>query len=196
MSQTVKISAQVRDNRGKGAARRLRRAGSIPGVVYAAGSEAVSIALSPKELAKALSTPLRRNVLLSIDLDGKTKTVMLKELQKDPLRRTATHADFVEVDVSQPVVVRVPFAAIGRSKPVIAGAKMQAPLRSLKVRTLPTQIPTVIELDTTDFDFGVHRVRDVTPPAGVELLDDPMLSVCTISRPRGAAETETEAKGK
>lgn len=193
MATEIKIPCEKRDGRGKGAARRLRRSGSMPGIVYSAGNEATAITLSPKDLAKALSTPYRRNTLITLELGGATKTVMLKELQKDPIRRHPTHADFVEVDPKTPVVVRVPFTAVGRSKPVIAGAKMEVPVRNLKVRVLPTEIPVIIELDTTDFDFGVHRVKDVTMPSGVELLEDAMLTVVTISRPRGGAEGEGEA---
>lgn len=194
MSTQITLACQKRDSRGKGAARRLRRNGSIPAVVYTAGNEATAITLSPLELARALSTPLRRNVLLTLDIEGTKKTVMVKELQKHPIKREATHADFVEVDPTKPVVVRVPFEAIGRSRPVIAGAKMQVPVRSLKVRVLPTAIPTVIQLDTTNLDYGVHRAKSVPVPEGVELLEDPMLTVVTISRPRGAA-AESEAAG-
>ncbi len=192
MPAEIKLTCQKRAADGKGAARRLRRAGSVPAVVYSAGKEALSIAVQPQELAKALSTPHRRNTLLTLDIEGSTKTVMLKELQKDPLRRGPTHADFVEVDPKAPVIVRVPFAATGRSKPVIAGAKMEVPVRSLKVRVLPTEIPVVLEVDTTDFDYGVHRVKDVAMPKGVELLEDPSLTVVTISRPRGEVESEGE----
>lgn len=192
MSTQITLTCEKRDSRGKGAARRLRRSGSIPAVVYSAGAEATPISLSPLELARALSTPHRRNVLLSLDIGGDKKTVMLKELQKHPLKRDATHADFVEIDPSKPVVVRVPFEATGRSRPVIAGARQHVPVRSLKVRVLPTQIPTVIKFDTTPLDFGVHRVKAVPMPEGVELLEDPTLTVLTISRPRGAAETEGE----
>lgn len=193
MTTEITLSCETRDSRGKGAARRLRQKGAIPAVVYSAGNEATAISLNPLELAKALSTPHRRNTLLTLDVGGNKKTVMLKELQKHPLKRDATHADFVEVDPSKPVVVRVPFAATGRSKPVIAGAKMQVPVRTLKVRVLPTKIPTVIELDTTEFDYGVHRAKDVTMPEGVELLEDPTLTVVTISRPRGTVEGEEGA---
>lgn len=192
MTTELTLSCQTRDARGKGAARRLRRSGAIPAVVYSAGSDAMPISLNPLELAKALSTPHRRNTLLTLNVAGASKTVMLKELQKDPIRRDPSHADFVEVDPKKPVVVRVPFAATGRSKPVIAGAKMEVPVRSLKVRVLPTQIPVILEIDTTEFDFGVHRVKDVTMPAGVELLEDPTLTVVTISRPRGEIEGEGE----
>lgn len=195
MTEAVKLMASVRDGKGKGAARRLRRDGQIPAVVYTGGKDATAIAVSPKDLAKVLTGPYRRNVLIDLDVQGQGgKKVMLRELQKDPVRRTAVHVDFVELDMNKPIVVKVPFFATGRSRTVIAGGKMQAPLRTLRVRCLPTNIPEKIELDTTEFEIGVYRAKDVPMPQGVELVDDGHLTVVTISRGRGAA-AEGEAAG-
>lgn len=192
----VSLTATLRSAQGKGAARRLRRDGLVPAVVYAGGKDAVAISVTPKDLTKALMTPHRRNALIQLEIEGQGKrAVMLRDLQKDPLKRGPTHADFLEIDTSAPVTVNVPFFAVGRSKTVIAGGKIEVPLRSLRVRVLPSKIPAQIELDTTDLEFGAHRAKDVPMPEGVELLDDPMLTVVTISRARGgvAAEGEEEA---
>lgn len=189
MSNQVQMPAAVRAGTGKGAARRLRREGKIPGVLYAAGKEATSLEIDPKILTKVLMGPYRRNVLISLDVEGQgQRQVMVRELQKDPIRRIPIHVDLMEVDVEKPVIAKVPFFATGRSKPVIAGGKLQAPLRTLRVRALPNQIPEKIELDTTEFDIGVYRAKQVTMPEGVELVDDGHLTVVTISRGRGAAE--------
>lgn len=189
-----KMSATVRTDSGKGTARRLRSAGQVPAVVYAGGNESTLLSISPKELTKAVMGPYRRNQVIDLDVDGTVKKVMVRELQKHPVRRTALHVDFVEVDLTKPVVVKVPFFATGRSKPVIAGGKLQVPMRTLRVRCLPDQIPERIEMDTTSFEIGVYRAKEVTMPEGAELLDDGQLTVVTISRGRGAA-TEEEAAG-
>lgn len=189
-----KMSATVRTGSGKGTARRLRSAGQVPAVVYAGGNESTLLSISPKELTKAVMGPYRRNQVIDLDVDGTVKKVMVRELQKHPVRRTALHVDFVEVDLTKPVVVKVPFFATGRSKPVIAGGKLQVPMRTLRVRCLPDQIPERIEMDTTSFNIGVYRAKEVTMPEGSELVDDGQLTVVTISRGRGAA-TEEEAEG-
>jgi large subunit ribosomal protein L25 len=191
MSAKVMLKAQIRDVKGKGAARRARRAGAVPAVVYAGGKQATSISVQPLELVRALTTPARRNALIELDIAGQgTKNVMLKDLQKDPIKREATHADFVEVALDKPVDVMVPFVTTGRSAAVVAGGKLMLPLRELRVRCLPTAIPDTIEYDTTSLDWGAHRASDVTMPEGVELLIDPSLTVLTISRPRGTTEEE------
>lgn len=181
------MSATVRKDSGKGVARRLRNAGHVPAVVYSGGNESTLLSISPKELTKAVMGPFRRNQVINLDVEGSVKTVMVRELQKHPVRRTALHVDFVEVKLDEPVVVKVPFAATGRSKPVIAGGKIEVPMRTLRVRCLPNQIPERIEMDTTSFEIGVYRAKEVSMPEGSELLDDGQLTVVTISRGRGAA---------
>lgn len=185
-----KMSASVRNNSGKGVARRLRTAGHVPAVVYSGGNASTLLSVNPQELTKALMGPYRRNQVITLDVEGSEKTVMVRELQKHPTRRTALHVDFVQVSLDKPIVVKVPFFAVGRSKPVIAGGKLEAPMRTLRVRCLPSQIPECIELDTTSFGIGVYRAKDVTMPEGTELVDDAQLTVVTISRGRGAGADE------
>jgi large subunit ribosomal protein L25 len=193
MSQKVTLKAQPRSAAGKGGARRVRRAGGVPAVVYSGGKEATSVTVQPLELSRALTTPWRRNALIQLEIEGEgTRNVMLKDLQKHPVMRHPTHADFVEVALDKPVKVAVPFETTGRSKAVQAGGKLQLPLRALNCRCLPEKIPATIELDTNDLDWGAHRAAIVQMPEGVEMLIDPTLTVATISRPRGTLESEEE----
>jgi ribosomal protein L25 (general stress protein Ctc) len=83
----IKLAAEVREGKGKGAARRLRRQGKLPGVIYAGGKEATAVAVVPKEFVKAMKGPLRRNQLLELDLPGGGRKVMVRDLQIDPIRR-------------------------------------------------------------------------------------------------------------
>lgn len=190
----VKLAAENREGKGKGAARRLRREGRLPGIIYAGGKEATSISLVPKEFVKALKGPLRRNQLLELELPGGSRKVMVRDLQIDPLRREPKHVDFLEVDENSPVTVRVPFKTTGRSKAVIAGAKLNIVLRDLKVRVLPNDVPEKIEVDVTDLGTGPFRAKEVSTPEGCELLEDGHLTVLTISRPRGQV-TAAEGEG-
>lgn len=192
--EAIKLDAEVRDARGKGPARRLRMSGKIPAVVYAKGNETTSVAISPKEFTKIMLGPLRRNTLIDLQLSGSSKKVMVRDVQKDPLRRVPTHVDFWQVDEKAPVVVPVPFGTTGRSKAVVLGAKLDVVKRAIRVKVLPTAIPEIITVDVTDLGQGAFRAKDVPMPAGCELVEDGHLTVLTISRPRGAAgEGEGEA---
>ncbi len=186
----VQLKAEVRTEKGKGAARRLRRSGLLPGVVYQGGDSATSVAVSPKEFSKVLRGPLRRNTLINLELDGGAKTVMVKDIQIDPLRRTPKHVDFWAVDSSKPIEVRVPLHTTGRSKQVVAGAKLNVVLRTIKVSVLPDAIPEKIDHDITDSPVGPTRAKELNMPAGCTLLEQADLTVLTISRPRGAATTD------
>jgi large subunit ribosomal protein L25 len=193
MSQRVSLKAELRTAGGKGAARRLRRTGAVPGVVYFGGKEATSISVQPLDLSRALTTDWRRNALIEMDIAGVgKKTVMLKDLQKDPVMRTPTHADFVEVTDDTRIVVQIPFVPTGRSKAVQEGGKLELPLRTLKCRCLPEKIPATIGLDTSELNWGAHRASLLTLPEGVDLLIDPTLTIATITRPRGTTETDEE----
>jgi large subunit ribosomal protein L25 len=188
---SIKLSAEKRTTDGKGAARRLRQAGKVPAVVYAGGKEALSVAVNPKELVKALMTPLRRNALLSLDVAGdKPILVMVKDIQKDPVRREALHVDFVKVDEKVKIPVRVPLVASGRSKAVVLGAKLTIVTRTLKVAAFPGQIPEKIEIDVTDIGQGAVRASAVPMPSGIDLLEDPNNTVITVGRAKSAMEDE------
>jgi large subunit ribosomal protein L25 len=191
---SIKLSAEKRTTDGKGAARRLRQAGKVPAIVYAGGKDALSVAVNPKELVKALMTPLRRNALLSLDIAGdKPMLVMVKDIQKDPVRREALHVDFVQVDEKVKIPVRVPLVPAGRSKAVVLGAKLTIVTRTLRVRAFPGQVPEKIEIDVTDIGQGAVRASAVPMPAGIDLLEDPNLTVITVGRAKSALEDEPVA---
>jgi large subunit ribosomal protein L25 len=198
-TNSFNLDAVLRDGHGKGAARRLRRQGLVPAVVYAGGSQALSIAVAPKEIAKAVQGPRRRNALIHLNLkdaSGKstgTKPVMVKELQIDPLRRGAVHIDFQEVSPTKPIAVRVPFETSGKSQAIVQGAKLQIVVKMLKVQVSPEAIPVKIVCDITNQGFGFMRAKEVPLPAGVTLLEDPEQPVISLRMPRGEKEDEAAA---
>lgn len=198
---SIQLVAEVRTDSGKGAARRLRRANLIPGVVYAKGkSQAVTV--SPKELSKILLGSHRRNTVIELDVQegGSSKEkslVMVKDLQKDPIRRNALHVDFIKVSKDVEVTASVPFLTTGRSQAVVQGGKLQVPARFLRIRCFPQNIPENITLDITEVGFGAFRAGSVQMPEGVTLVEDPHATVLTIKAPRGkkAASEEEAAEG-
>ena len=195
MSQ-FELAAERRTEQGKGAARRLRRAGKLPAVVYSKGVEPIPIAIDPREFTKAVTGTLRRNTLISLkESDGNTHLVMTREIQIDSLRRHAKHVDFWRVSKDQNVEVRVPVELTGRSNAVVLGARLQIVLRTIKVACKPDQIPEKIQVDTTELGRGAFRASDVPMPDSVILIETGDATIFTISQPRGEDEEE-EAEGE
>ena len=199
MSNIAIVEGFLRSGNGKGAARRLRAKDLIPAVVYSKGKGAQSVALEPKSLNKALLGARRRNQLIELKLKDESGAakgshfVLTKEVQIDHVRRNATHVDFHEVDVNAPVVMKVPLETIGKSKAIVAGARLQVVLRTLNVSVKPGDVPEKIVFDTTDSEIGVVRAKSVAMPAGVTLLDDPELPVLSLRMPRGEKAEEPAA---
>jgi large subunit ribosomal protein L25 len=118
---------------------------------------------------------------------------MVRDLQKNVVRRDVTHVDFIKVSDDSPVKVSVPFITHGRSKSVVAGGKLSVTARSIRMNVVPSKIPEKIVYDVTDTPFGTIRAGAVELPEGCELFDDPHTAMLTIKTPRGTtAETEEE----
>ncbi len=199
-STAFSLEANLRDGKGKGAARRLRALDRVPAVVYGKpGAPTLSISITPKDLTKALLGAKRRNQLIELkvkDDGGKAVSshyVLVRDLQADPVRRNPLHVDFLELDPNKVVTVKVPFEVTGKSKASIQGANTQLVVRTLNVSVSPENIPEKIVLDITEQDFGVVRAKAITMPTGVTLLDDGEMPVVSLRMPRGEKEEEATA---
>jgi large subunit ribosomal protein L25 len=191
------VEGVVRSGHGKGASRRTRAESLVPAVVYSKAAGAQSIAVEPKSLSKALLGAKRRNQLIELkikDAAGKVAShhVLTKEVQIHPVKRHALHVDFHAVDPNQPIAMKIPLETVGKSKAVVAGARLQIVLRTLNVMVKPGDAPEKITFDTTDTEIGVVRAKSVVLPAGCVLTDDPELPVLSLRMPRGE-KAATEA---
>src|ERR687894_569722 len=117
----VRIKAEVRQLSGKGVARKARARGRVPAVLYGRGMDNLSITLDRRELVTALHTEAGMNVLLDLEIDGTTTLALARELQRDPVKGTVLHADFVKVDRRQHIEVEVPVQLLGEAAGVRAG---------------------------------------------------------------------------
>lgn len=204
MSQvSQKLIAEVRTGNGKGSARRLRRTGMIPAVVYGGkGGNAQAVAISPKVLTKILLGEHRRNTVIEIDMQTEGKStdkvmVMLKDLQKDVVRRNPIHVDFIKVYDDVKVNTAVPFLTEGRSDAMVQGGKLNMAVRELRISACPGDIPVNITLDLKDLEYGAFRAGKVPMPKGVSLLEKEDATVLTIKIPRGkTAEGEAGEEAK
>jgi len=194
----VALDVEIRSSKGKGAARKLRAAGRIPGTCYGSGRAPVSVSLDPRSLERLIkSSATGINTLIDLrvsgggDFDG--RVVLVKELQRDPLSARALHADFYAVDLEQAIEVSVPIHVTGTAPGVTNGGILDHALRELKLECLPRAIPDQILVDVSQLEIGMSlHVRDLVLPQGVTLMSDPNLSVISVVTP-AALEEETAA---
>lgn len=177
------ISLQTRTKTGKNGCRKLRAEGLLPGIVYGKGIEPVPVALSPKELALALSGERGQNTLLTIkgcgSLDG--NMVIVTEILRDALTRNARHVDFHKLDMTAKVRVHVPVKLIGSSIGVKEGGMLDFPTHSLDIECMPGLIPESIDVDITSLTIGhsIH-VADLDLANGVKILLDGRASIVSV----------------
>jgi large subunit ribosomal protein L25 len=184
---TVNLQGEIRTAVGKAAAKRLRRALRIPGVVYGGKQVPLPVVVNPHELLSALGAG--ENVLINLSVAGidgtQTRTVILKELQLDPVKGRPLHADFMEVSMERKIRVEVPLILAGEPVGVKSkGGILEQPLRQLFVECLPLNIPERILVEVSALDIGdaVH-VRDLTVGQGVRILEDTARVVASVVAP-------------
>ena len=185
----VKLSAEVRTEFGKGAARRIRREDKVPGVLYGHGTDPVHITLPGHDLLLALRTS---NVLISLDIEGKSELAIPKAVQRDALRQgILKHVDLLLVKRGEKVNVEVPVVAEGELAP---GANLlEHVLNALPVEAEATHIPEYIEVDIEGAEIGTQILAsDLVLPQGSTLLTDPETLVVNITNAPTAEEVEAE----
>jgi large subunit ribosomal protein L25 len=187
----VRLKALVRDGTGKGASRRTRGEGRVPAIVYGQGMDPVSISVDRREFVTALHTDAGMNVLLDLEIDGDTTLALTRELQRDPVRGTLLHADFVKIDRTQAVEVEVPVHLVGDSPGVKEGGVLENPLFQLHVKSLPGNVPESIDADISGLGIGdALRVADLAGGRDFEILNDPDAVVASVAAPISEAELE------
>jgi large subunit ribosomal protein L25 len=182
------LNLEVRESTGKGVARKLRAKGRIPGVCYGAGADTVPVALDPSTLERALrASAAGLNTLFGVQGGGAFhgKSVLIKELQRDPVQRNLLHADFYAVDLTKEIEVKVPLHLTGTAAGLMNGGIVDHQLREIEIKCLPTAIPESFSLDVTALNVGDSlHVRDIVLPEGVALVDDGDLSVASVVAPQ------------
>ncbi|HEX2234681.1 MAG TPA: 50S ribosomal protein L25/general stress protein Ctc [Actinomycetota bacterium] len=188
----VRLRAEKRRGTGKGVARKARAAGKVPGVVYGRGMEPIAIQVDRRDLALALHTEAGMNVLLDLEMDGDTTLALTRELQRDPVRGTLLHADFVAVDRTQAIDVEVPIQLVGEAPGVTEGGVLEHGLFTLHVRCLPGDVPERVDADVSALGIGDSlKVGDVRVAGDYAILNDPEAVVALVAAP--VSEEELEA---
>ncbi len=193
--EQINLSAGTRQKTGKGPAKQLRRAGLVPGILYGGGiKNAIPVNLNNKELEKVLHTAAAGNVLvkLSLEGEGKPRTVMFKEIRRHPLTSSLEHVDLLQVQMDHKVMIEVPLHITGKAAGLALGGIVQQMERKVKVECLPTNIPDSLEVDVTPLSIGQSlHVRDVPLPDGVRILADAGMTVASVVAPTAEAAPKT-----
>jgi large subunit ribosomal protein L25 len=174
----VELKANLREEKGKELNKKLRNSGLVPGVVYRKGEAAVSLKIDSKSLSKVLHTDAGENVIIKLFVEGdkkkKERIVVIKELQKDPVKDTLVHLDLNEISLTETLKVKVPLMAKGEAAGVKQeGGVLQHVMWEVEVECLPTNIPDKIEVDITNLKIGdTLSIKNITPPEGVKILGD------------------------
>jgi len=189
------LQLELRENAGKGVARKLRAAGRIPGICYGFGLQTRAVTLDPRALEKALrASSAGLNTLFGVQGGGELagRSVLVKELQRDPVSRSLLHADFYAVDLTKEIEVAVPLHLTGSAAGLMNGGIVDHQLREIQIACLPTAIPESFSLDVSALDIGDSlHVRDIVLPPGVKLVSSPDLSVVSVVLPAKAEEEVT-----
>jgi len=194
MKQEITVTAEIRSSRGKNEARRTRRAGKIPAVVYGAFQDPVAVAVSPRDLNVIIHSSGGYNTIFSLSVDGSTTPVMIADHQNDPIRGTLLHADLLRIDLNKRLRVSVPVRTRGDAKGVKQqGGHFEIVSRFVEVDTLPNEIPESFELDVTELMLGQGiRAGEIPLPGSVKLVSPPDAVIAHVVGLRGAAETPAE----
>ncbi|MFT0212372.1 50S ribosomal protein L25/general stress protein Ctc [Pseudomonas sp. F1_0610] len=193
------LNATLRTDLGKGASRRLRRnANLVPAVIYGANKEAVSVSLEQREVARLLLNDAAYSSILALNIDGKTESVLIKDLQRHPSKGFVMHADFIRVVAGQKLTTIVPVHYLNEETcaGVKAGGELFRVTPEVEVSCLPKDLPEAINLDLTNVELGqVVHLADLVAPKGVEfvaLAHEQNPVIANIEAPRAQEEDASE----
>jgi len=198
------LTAEVRDNLGKGASRRLRRLDSlVPGIIYGGAKDPLSISIPHKDLVKALEDEAFYSHVITITVGSKSEEVILKDLQRHPAKPLIVHTDFQRVSAKEKINVKVPLHLVNTETCVgvkLQGGSIITQLNELEVSTLPKNLPEFIEVDLAEVEAGTTlHISDIALPQGVESValahgSDHDLAILTIKKPKGGASASDSAE--
>ena len=194
--EEIRLKAEGRVQGGKNVARRLRKEGIIPAILYGKDVEPLPLRISAKEW-KTVQSHVKSNTIIKMELkrndQAEERPVMLKELRKAVLSDAVLHIDFLQVSMERAVQVEVPIHLVGEPVGLVKGGVIEQHLRSIMVESLPGQIPEKIDVDISALDIGdsVH-VKEISLP-GIKLLAPPDVAVVGVTPPQAEEKVEEVA---
>jgi len=202
-SNTVEAQPRPAESRGKNEAKRLRRSGRVPAILYGGKKEPVAVSVDPKAISRILHSGSGHNTIFELSVDGERAKVMIVDWQYDPIKDSLMHVDIKRIAMDQRLKVNIPIQLKGEAEGVKQqGGILEQIIREVEVECLPDDIPSHFDVDVTDLVFGkVIRVSDLLHGDKVKVLTDPNQAVAHITSvkeeetptPEAAAEAATAA---
>jgi large subunit ribosomal protein L25 len=197
MTQVLAVEVEAREEFGKNAARRLRRAGQIPAVVYGGGGPAIPVTVDPKEILQILHSESGHNAIFSLEIRGKAPArVMIRDWQTEPIRGNLLHVDLVRIARDTKLKLQVPIHVSGEPVGVkVQGGIFEFVLREVEVECLPDDIPERFVADVSGLELGKNlRVSDLPVGPKVKILTDPARVVAHVAELRAEEEVKPAAE--
>lgn len=184
--ETLEIQADARDPGSKQTARRLRRSGKIPGVLYGPKTQTIALELNKKEFSSRVAG-LEGSHLVRLKSDSASlvdKVALVKEMQFHPITGEVVHADLYEVDLTARIRVQVPLHFVGKAVGVVRGGILQPIVREIEVECLPLDIPDFFNVEVSELDIGDSaHIEDLTMPEGIKAIYESNLALVAVVPP-------------
>ncbi|MFN4132173.1 MAG: 50S ribosomal protein L25/general stress protein Ctc [Caldimicrobium sp.] len=193
MKQVV-LPVEKREKTGKEMAKKMRKKGLIPAILYGKGMEPLPLAVKYSEFERLYKKVKGETVVFTLDFikDELKKQAILKEIQRDPVTDMFVHLDFQSIEEGRPIEVEVPLEFVGKPVGITKGGILEIMLHELTIECLPTEIPDKIVVDISHLDVGDSlHVRDIKIPEGLKVKDHPEETVATL-----VAEEVSSEEGK
>jgi large subunit ribosomal protein L25 len=184
--EEVTLVADVGRPVGKSAARKIRRQGKVPAIVYGQGVDPEPVAVPSRELQHILAGAGGANTLINLDLSGREELVLARQVVRHPVRQTLVHVDLIRVRRDQAVSAEVPIHLTGEAAGIRDGGLLEQATFTLSIEAKPGDLPAGIEVDVSGLDIGDQiTVADLTLPPGVVTTQEPGDLVAQVTQPRG-----------
>ena len=194
----MQLSSKLRTDFRKSVTKQLRREGAIPATVYGKGLDSVSVAVPAEEFHELLKTPGGRLSIIELSVEGmkskKPLTVMIQEIQRDPISKDPIHLDLHQIKMDEEVTAHVPVRLVGEAPGIKMGGIMEHFVREIEIKALPDRVPTHIDVDVSGLELAdsIH-VGDLALPEGVECHTAAEGVVATVRQPIVRAEEAVAA---
>lgn len=187
--KTIELSAALRPETGKKAAKHIRRSELVPAVIYGDG-ENVLISILEKEIKKVVYTPIV--YLVKLNVDGKIYDVIIKEVQFHPVTDRVLHVDFLKVSDTKPITIGLPVNLVGQAEGVKAGGKLLQVVRKIRVKGLVKDLPDAINIDITHLGIGKSIMVAELSFDKFTVVEPKSMVIATIKSTRAAREAQQE----
>ena len=190
------LSVEVREDTGKGLARSLRRSGLVPAVIYGKSRPSQALTVNPEDLKNKMSGNAIFDLLITAEGEEIKETVMIKEVQKDPIKGELLHIDFHHISMDEKITINVSLNLTGEAPGVREGGVLQQLLREVEIECLPLDIPEALQLDISKLEMGNSMlVNDLEVPENIEIktpFDEAIVTIVVPTEEEEELEEETE----